>query len=31
MRDKMTADISKFISTDYEKVLKGLGVRDVHK
>ena len=31
MRDKMTTDISKFISTDYEKVLKGLGVRDVHK
>ena len=31
MRDKMTTDISKFISIDYEKVLKGLGVRDVHK
>ena len=31
MRDKMTTDISKFISTDYEKVLKGIGVQDVHK
>jgi hypothetical protein len=30
MRDKMTKDISKFINPDYEKVLKGLGVRDVH-
>ncbi len=31
MRDKMTKDVSKFISPDYEKVLKGLGVRDVHE
>jgi hypothetical protein len=31
MRDKMTKDIAKFISPEYEKVLKGLGVRDVHR
>lgn len=29
MRDKMTADISKFISKKYEPVLKGLGICDV--
>ena len=31
MRTKMTKDISKFISPEYEKVLKGLGVREVHR
>lgn len=31
MRKKMTKDIAKFISTDYEKVLKGLGVQNVHQ
>lgn len=31
MRAKMTKDIAKFISPDYEKILKGMGVRDVHK
>lgn len=31
MRDKMTKDISKFISPDYEKIIKGLGVRNVQK
>ena len=31
MRDKMTKDVSKFISKDYEPVLKGLGIRDVRE
>lgn len=31
MRNKMTKDIAKFISPGYEKVLKEMGVRDVHK
>lgn len=31
MRKKMTKDVAKFISTDYEKVLKGLGVQNVHQ
>lgn len=31
MRDKMTKDIAKFISLKYEKVLKKLGIFDVHE
>lgn len=31
MRDKMTKDIAKFISPSYEKILKGLGVRDIRE
>ena len=31
MRNKMTTDIAKFISKDYEKVLKGLGINNINQ
>lgn len=31
MRNKMTKDVSKFISKEYEAVLKGLGIHDVRE
>lgn len=31
MRKKMTTDIAKFISKDYEKVLKGLGINNINQ